>query len=65
MKKLTESKWISRKLVVTVIGALIITLNDAVGLGLDQDTVWQLATVLAGYVIGQGVADVKKKETQE
>lgn len=65
MKKLKENKWVSRKLVITVIGALIVTLNDAIGLGLDQDTVWQLATVLTGYVIGQGVADAKKKKTTQ
>lgn len=65
MKKIKESKWVSRKLVITVIGALIVTLNDAIGLGLDQDTVWQLATVLAGYLVAQGVADSKKKETKE
>jgi hypothetical protein len=57
-----NSKWYSRKLFMALIGVLIVIANDVFSLGLDQDTVWQFATVLAGYLFGQGIADAKKTE---
>jgi hypothetical protein len=59
-----NSKWFSRKLFMALAGVAIVIANDVFKMGLDQDTVWQFATVLAGYLFGQGIADAKK-ETKE
>ena len=48
---------ISKKLIVTLAGALILLLNRKLGLGLDPQEVLTLASVIGVYVIGQGIAD--------
>ena len=45
----------SRKLWATIIGGIIITLGDAIGLSTEASQ-W-VATLIGGYVIGQGIAD--------
>lgn len=47
----------SRKFWITVVTGLVVTLNDALGIGLDEDTITQVVTVVAAYVVGQGVVD--------
>jgi hypothetical protein len=51
-------KFKSRKLWATVIGAALVALGDQ--LGLDAETVQWIATLITGYVIGQGIADTAK-----
>jgi hypothetical protein len=60
LKNLTQKtqmidKLKSRKLWATIIGSLILTLGNEVGLSPDV-TQW-IATLITGYVIGQGIAD--------
>ena len=49
----------SRKLIVTLIGTIIVTLNTKLALGLTDADLSNLAIIIGGYVIGQGVADKK------
>lgn len=49
----------SRKLIVTLIAAVLIIANEALGEPLDKETVYTVAGLLASYVLGQGIADVK------
>ena len=54
-KKSMFQKLKSRKLWATIIGALIVSGGKEVGLTPDM-TQW-IATIVTGYVIGQGIAD--------
>jgi len=45
----------SRKLWATIIGGILVSLGDAVGL--SPDAVQWLVTLITGYVVGQGIAD--------
>jgi hypothetical protein len=58
-KKAMMDKLKSRKLWAAVIGSLIVSLGDQLGLSPDA-TQW-LATIVTGYVIGQGIADLSGK----
>ena len=60
LKRLTKNttmiaKLKSRKLWATIIGSLIVTAGPEFGLSPDV-TQW-IATIVTGYVIGQGIAD--------
>jgi len=52
----------SRKLIVTVVTAIAIGLNDKFEIGLSQDTITMIVGLVAAYVLGQGVADVLKNK---
>lgn len=45
----------SRKLWAAVVGSVVVALGDQ--LGLAPETVQWVATLLTGYVVGQGIAD--------
>lgn len=52
----------SRKFLITLAGVLTVIINDYFGIGLSGDSVFAIVTLVAGYVLGQGYVDGKKKE---
>lgn len=48
-------KFKSRKLWAAIVGAVVVSLGDQ--LGLAPETVQWVATILTGYIVGQGIAD--------
>jgi len=50
----------SRKLWAAVIGGAVSAFGGA--LGLDETTVQHIVTVLVGYIVGQGIADINKPQ---
>lgn len=53
----------SRKFLASVVGGLISTVGDL--LGLDETTKSQLITVIIGYVVAQGWADSGKPKVDD
>ena len=51
----------SKKFVAAISAALFVLLNETLALGIDEDTVTQVVTVIAAYVVGQGIADHGKE----
>ena len=47
----------SRKFMTAIMGALLIGLNDALGLGLDEEAQTKIVAILMTYIVGQGVVD--------
>jgi hypothetical protein len=52
--------FISRKFLVSVIGAAVIALNEKFGLSLDPEAVFTLGSIIVAYVTGQAVVDKNK-----
>lgn len=50
----------SRKFVLAVVSALIIILNDGLGLKIPQESVMSFSAVIASYIFGQAYIDSKK-----
>ena len=55
IKKIDMQKLKSRKLWAAVIGAVIVSAGPQ--LGLTPDITQWIATIVTGYVVGQGIAD--------
>lgn len=53
-------KFISRKFVVTLVYALLVALNDRLGLKVSEDALLGLAGVASAYLLGQSYADAKE-----
>jgi hypothetical protein len=49
----------SRKMILTLVGALLIGLNEVMQLGFDQDTIWGVAALITGYNALEGTLDAK------
>ena len=47
----------SRKLIMAVVAAIIIMVNDALGKPISEDAVMKAVGVLGVYIVGQGIAD--------
>jgi len=63
VKKINMSdKLKSRKFWLTFLTAILIILNRALGLGIDDETITKLVGLIIGYDIGQGVADLVGKK---
>ena len=52
----------SRKLLITLGTGILILLNRALNLGIDDETITKLVGLVVGYDIGQGVADLVNKK---
>lgn len=52
----------SRKLIFTVVGALMIGLNEAIQLGFSSEMLWTVAGLITGYNALEGARDAKKAE---
>lgn len=59
MKKIKETLS-SRKFIVTLAGVITVIANDYFQLGLNQETVLSVVSMVVGYVLGQGYVDGKK-----
>lgn len=60
--KKKASKWVSRKLAVAVLTALLVTLNKVIGLDLSEDSILALSGVAVAYLIAQGYVDSKESK---
>lgn len=54
----------SRKLIFTLVGALLIGLNEAMELGFGQEAVWTVAGLVTGYNALEGARDAKKADPE-
>lgn len=54
-------KLLSRKLLVTIAGVIVVIGNDYFNLKLSNDTVFGVVSMIAAYVLGQGYVDGKKE----
>jgi hypothetical protein len=57
-----KSKWFSKKLFVALVGVLVVILNDILKLGIDTDSLWQLAGIVSSYLFGQSIVDHQKEK---
>ncbi|MDD5510943.1 MAG: hypothetical protein PHI12_09035 [Dehalococcoidales bacterium] len=48
----------SRKLIVGILAALLIIVNDALGKPISEAAVYSAIAMLGTYLVGQGIADV-------
>src|SRR5690606_32925257 len=55
------SKLKSRKFILAVVTAILIVLNDGLGLGIDSGTVLAFAGIVATYILGESAVDVARK----
>ena len=55
------SKLKSRKFILAVVTAILIVLNDGLGLGIDSETVLAFAGIVATYILGESAVDVARK----
>ena len=60
-RKKNMSKLKSRKFWMTVISALLVVLNEGLGLGIDSETVLAFAGIVMSYILGQSHVDAKKE----
>lgn len=50
----------SRKFWMAVVSALLVVLNDGLGLGIDAETVLAFAGIVLGYIFGEAYADAHR-----
>lgn len=50
-------KWNSRKLVVAVLGALVVALNDKFKIGLGAESINAIVWIVSAYMVGEGLPD--------
>jgi len=54
------SKWLSRKFLMAIGNALFIILNEGFRWGIPQDVYWYLFGIVASYILGEAMVDIKK-----
>jgi len=47
----------SRKFMTAILGALLVALNDALDLGLREDTMRHIVMILTGWLVGESAID--------
>jgi len=55
-----KQKLTSRKFLMALAGALILILNDGLGLGVPKDVYWQIVAIVIGYIAGEAVVDASR-----
>mgnify|MGYP003110714170 FL=1 len=53
-------KFVSRKLILTLVVVIIVAGSDMLGLGLSDDTLTSLTTMVLSFVGAQGLVDVSE-----
>jgi hypothetical protein len=61
-KPLIQGKWASRKLWSVIFTLGLVLVNEVFGIGISPDAYWAIVAVVAPYLIGQGIADLRKPE---
>jgi hypothetical protein len=56
--------FLSRKFIVSVVGAAVIALNEKLGLNLDPEVVIAFGSIVIAYVTGQAVVDKNKVQAE-
>ena len=64
MSKLVKELFTSKKFVAFLVGLLLMLLAE-LGFDADQDVVWQIVTLVASYITGQGLADFGKEQFEK
>lgn len=64
IKKFKESKWYSRKFLLTLFTLILIVVNEVIGLGIDPDLYWQIVGAVSAYILGESFVDGKREEDQ-
>ena len=59
--KLIRTLLASKKFVAAIGAALFVLLNETLALGITEETINQVVSVIAAYVVGQGIADHGKE----
>ena len=57
-------KLTSRKFWLVILAAVLLVLNDGLGLGVDAETLTLLVKIILGYVLAEGAADVVSRLKQ-
>lgn len=53
-------RFTSRKFLLSLIGLIIVTLASAGAIPLSDDNLWQLITIILGYIGVEGAADITR-----
>jgi len=61
MKKISGSKFLSRKFILAIVSALVVFLNGAFDIGLNQAEVLTIVSSLLSFIITEGIADIKER----
>jgi len=48
-----------------IAGALIIVLNEGLGLGIPEETYWSIVALVLGYVFGEAAVDIARAKKSE
>jgi len=59
MKKISGSKFLSRKFILAIVSALVVFLNSAFDFGLNQAEILTIVGSLLSFVVAEGVRDIK------
>lgn len=62
---LFTGKLASRKLWVTIFSLVLVVLNEIFNLGINEQAYWYIVGIVAPYLIGQGIADLKQSNNQQ
>jgi len=60
-----KQKLTSRKFWMAIAGALIIVLNEGLGLGIPEETYWSIVALVLGYVFGEAAVDIARAKKSE
>lgn len=55
-----KQKLASRKFWMAIAGALIVVLNEGLGLGIPEETYWGIVALVLGYIFGEAAVDVAR-----
>jgi hypothetical protein len=55
-----RQKLTSRKFWAAICGALIVILNEGLGLGIPEDTYWAIVGLISSYIFGEAIVDVAR-----
>src|SRR5690606_33369636 len=55
---------VKKKLLTTVVGALLVAANEWLGLGIPEETLDRIVVLLVGFIVGQGLADFGKERAK-
>jgi hypothetical protein len=61
MKKISSSRFLSRKFILAIVSALVVFLNSAFDLELNQVEILTIVGSLLSFIITEGIADIKER----
>jgi len=61
MKKISSSRFLSRKFILAIVSGLVVFLNSAFDLELNQVEILTIVGSLLSFIITEGIADIKER----